>query len=340
MASKNQEGGTGKGSAMSTGGSPQTLGRGLDEQAQICGWLRQALLFAKTLACIALLALYGTVSQLNLAPVFGSLPSSTWHASLLAAGFFAGWAGNVHLRSTLRVDATQALPLVAFYTPLIQFFLCGKSEFLGPQWGPWLVEALTLLPLAALTAASTSHHSERARLDTLPAFVAEAAPCLTSWALFKLMETAAKQLLQGLVGRAVAFTRLGLQCLFSVSYSALAPSKYLAFALPAMLHTALCNTHMPRQAFQVQTARGLLADGWTLLERHESVTGYISVVESLKQGFRVMRCDHSLLGGKWTRHGGGEVAEPIYAIFVMLEAVRLVERTQPLADKDAQALVM
>jgi hypothetical protein len=66
----------------------------------------------------------------------------------------------------------------------------------------------------------------------------------------------------------------------------------------------------------------------------------VSVVVSVERGFRVMRCDHSLLGGEWVVIQGKKAAEPIYGVFVMLEAVRLVENMVPVADADAKALVM
>ena len=68
-----------------------------------------------------------------------------------------------------------------------------------------------------------------------------------------------------------------------------------------------------------------------------------------------MRCDHSILGGNWLAGLGswaggekpilsaGRVAEPIYAVFVMLEAVRLVQdvdASASVADNQAQALNM
>jgi hypothetical protein len=58
-----------------------------------------------------------------------------------------------------------------------------------------------------------------------------------------------------------------------------------------------------------------------------------------------MRCDHSLLGGQWTKLPSGyrpEVEDPIYAIFAMLEAVRLVEPDHGVSrvDADSKALVM
>ena len=66
--------------------------------------------------------------------------------------------------------------------------------------------------------------------------------------------------------------------------------------------------------------------------RRESVTGYVSVLDNTEAGYRVMRCDHSLLGGEWQKApkglehlARGGFKEPIYAVFVLLEAVRLVE---------------
>ncbi|KAL8691029.1 MAG: hypothetical protein Q9224_004266 [Gallowayella concinna] len=73
---------------------------------------------------------------------------------------------------------------------------------------------------------------------------------------------------------------------------------------------------------------GTLQDfGYSLVARQESNTGYISVLDNVKDGFRVMRCDHSLLGGEWLPQPGYEhnLREPVYAIFVMLEAVRLAQ---------------
>lgn len=65
-----------------------------------------------------------------------------------------------------------------------------------------------------------------------------------------------------------------------------------------------------------------------------------------KEGaFMALRCDHSILGGEWLQKAGGKgeklgMREPIYGVFVMLEAVRLVEREEKVEDQDATALVM
>jgi hypothetical protein len=71
-----------------------------------------------------------------------------------------------------------------------------------------------------------------------------------------------------------------------------------------------------------------------VLERARSVTGTIVIAEFLDGPFRFMRCDQSLLGGKWlVPQAEGlpatELGESIYSAFIFQEAVRLVERQSP-----------
>lgn len=105
---------------------------------------------------------------------------------------------------------------------------------------------------------------------------------------------------------------------------------------------------LTRTRQQVANAR-LRPVGYDLVESKESVTGYVAVFESTKDGFRVLRNDHSLLGGQWLlsperRRAGAEVNESIYSIFYMLEAVRLVEQDVVFHDSSRaatpEALVM
>jgi hypothetical protein len=123
-------------------------------------------------------------------------------------------------------------------------------------------------------------------------------------------------------------------------YVVLSPSRLVLLGLPAVVHTAFFNYHLPTPGATVALQTALGAEGWTLLDRRESVTGYISVLENAEMGFRVMRADHSLLGGEWVKFQGPKVAEPVYSVFVMLEAVRLVEAPRPIVDEEANALVM
>ncbi len=160
------------------------------------------------------------------------------------------------------------------------------------------------------------------------------------------MEHISGGFLRTYAGRTFLNTRIGLEMVLAASYALMAPSRMLLYTLPALLHTALLNTHLPTPMALSSLNSTLGSAGWSILDRRESITGYISVVESIDQGFRVMRCDHSLLGGEWVKFlgvgqfKGNQVAEPIYGVFAMLEAVRLVEVPRPVPDRQAKALVM
>ena len=45
------------------------------------------------------------------------------------------------------------------------------------------------------------------------------------------------------------------------------------------------------------------APGIRILNSTRSVTGQIVVAENMEYGYRFLRCDHSLLGGRWAREG-------------------------------------
>ncbi|PHH81057.1 hypothetical protein CDD82_1363 [Ophiocordyceps australis] len=301
---------------------------------------RQLTWSAKVVVLLVLLGVTCNASQLNLSPVYGSIPAAIWHSRLVMTACFLGWAGNLMLRHRLNDCTPQLLPLVAAFTPVVQWLLARYSGQLGAQLGPLLTETLTLFPLAILTAASVADLLENTRLPLLPSFVADAAPGLASWALFKYSEHLMARHLQANMGRAIVYTRLGLEMTLSAVYAALAPSKLLLYALPALLHTLLLNTHVSSPAATSTLVSSLLSHNWLLLDRRDSLTGYVSVLQSVEHGYRVMRCDHSLLGGEWIQARGGDVSEPIYGVFAMLEAVRLVERVEAVADKDSCALVI
>ncbi|KAF7545895.1 hypothetical protein G7Z17_g8822 [Cylindrodendrum hubeiense] len=302
--------------------------------------LGQASLFLKTAVVLALLGAASNASQLALSPVFGSIPAGIPHGPVIMAGCFVGWAGNLFLSRMLPFSTELLLPLVALHFPVVQFLLGPYSEKLGSWWGPFAIEALTLFPLAAVSAACVADYLERAELGALPQFVADAAPGIGSWGFFKLAERVVGSQLQAVIGKTFVLTRIGLQLLLAATYSVLAPSKYLVLAIPALLHTAVLNTHVMTPMATNSLNSTLMAEKWILLDRQESLTGYISVLEDLDKGVRVLRADHSLLGGEWVRYKGPIISEPIYGVFVMLEAIRLIEREVPIEDSDASALVI
>ncbi|KAH7275840.1 hypothetical protein FSOLCH5_005440 [Fusarium solani] len=338
---------TSKATGAPEGFTPERFERELKDlaaKAKEDTWTRRAAkqtsIYLQTAFILGLLGVASSVSQLNLSPVYGSIPSAVTHAPVIMAGCFVGWAGNLFLRNVLPLPTAQLLPIIALNVPAIQYLTGGFSDRLGCWWGPLVTEALTLFPLAVFSAACVADQLEDANLSMLPSFVAEAAPGIGSWAFFRLAERIANEKLQGLIGSAFWFTRVGLELVLAGIYAVFSPSKYLVLAIPALLHTAVLNTHVMTPMATASLNSTLAAQNWTLLERKESLTGYISILENLGQGFRVMRCDHSLLGGEWVRIQGQKVSEPIYGVFVMLEAVRLIQRETPLPDAEAKALVV
>ncbi|RXG42111.1 hypothetical protein VDGE_10080 [Verticillium dahliae] len=304
--------------------------------------LKQLALYFKTTTLLILVATYSNVSYLTLSPVYGSIPSSVWHSKVIMGAAFAGWSGNIWLNRALPIKPAHLLPVIAMWIPTIQFFLFGWSNTFTAHYGPLVTELLTLFPLVAISAATVATMLEDADLSFLPQFFAEAGPGIASWLILKLFENLTDGVIQAFIGQAFFTTRIGLELLLGAAYALFAPSNLIVVSLPALYHTAMHNCHVMSPAATVGLNYTLQADNWILLDRKESLTGYISVIESLDKGFRVMRCDHSLLGGEWmkVRPTDPRVAEPIYGVFVMLEATRLVEVTAPIPDNEAKALVI
>lgn len=306
----------------------------------------QASVVVKVATLLTLAAIYSNISQLTLSPVYGGIPSAIWHPQGVMVSCFLGWAGHDYLVWYLPSKPMRFLPVMAISIPTIQFFLFKISLHLGATWGPVITEAITFMPLLLLSVSCTATVFADLDLSRINKHVADAGPGVGSYIFYKVMESYSGTIINGTIGSTFVQTRLGLQIVLGAVYSIFAPSKLLLYALPAMLHTAVFNTHVqsPWATHSLNTT--LAKSGYELLARHDSLTGYISVLDSQKDGFRVMRCDHSLLGGEWRRIPGGgypaqvKVKEPIYAIFAMLEAVRLVEVPVTIADSDANALVM
>ncbi|OIW24373.1 S-adenosyl-L-methionine-dependent methyltransferase, partial [Coniochaeta ligniaria NRRL 30616] len=297
----------------------------------------QATLHLKAAVLLILMAVYSNVSQLTLSPVYGSIPSSIHHAKLMNAACFIGWSMN----RILPRRAHRWLPLIAAYIPAVQFYLFKTSSSLGATWGPVVTELLTLFPLAVVSVACIANYLEEAHANKLPSW-----PGLLSFGLYKLTEHLSSPHLTHSLGTSPIFTRLGLQAVLTLSYALFSPSPLILYSLPAILHFALLNTHVPSPLALSALNTTLSSSSYTILARAESLTGYLSVLENTAAGFRVLRCDHSLLGGEWThlallpQFASNRVAEPIYGVFAMLEAVRIVVVPDRVPDADARALVV
>lgn len=309
--------------------------------------LEQLTIYLKSSLLLSLIAIFSRVSQLTLSPTYGSIPSAKWHSKLVIAACFVGWSSNLALNRALPFKPEKLLPILAVYVPVIQYFLGEQSEKLTASWGPLITELVTLFPMVAISAGCVATYLDGVDLGFLPKWLGEALPGLGSYGFFKGSQKVLGGLVDSYIGKTAWNTRIGMEATLAGGYSAFAPSKLLLWtALPGVLHTALFNTHAPSPNALERLNNGLGKVGYVVLDREESITGYVSVIDSPKEGYRLMRCDHSLLGGEWTKFigqpqfRGNQVAEPIYGVFAMLEAVRLVETEKRIKDQDAKALVM
>ena len=89
------------------------------------------------------------------------------------------------------------------------------------------------------------------------------------------------------------------------------------------------------------TANGQLR----ILSSEKSLTGQIVVAENLLDGYRFLRCDHSILGGRWTRQvmageeTGTEMGDSIFPIIALQEVAILAHRSDA-NDTVARALAL
>lgn len=312
---------------------------------------KRLLLLAKAVGVITLLAVAAWASQLSLAPVYGGLPAARAHVYVIGFGCFVGWALNGDF--TLALDRTgllgwfgapEMLPLFMAYAPLVHLSLERFSDVLG-VYGPFVTEMGTLFPLAVLSAATVADCIIEAKVDALvprrvPGLIADSLPGLGAWLLYVRVHDLLPQTFGFLLNQTIVFTALGLQAAVVVFQAVLSPSALLVLALPGLFHSAMFNYHAQNSFGDALVNSTLLENGWRILEREHSITGYVSVLENIEAGYRVMRCDHSLLGGEWVADRGNLLAEPVYGVFAMLEAVRLINTVSRVPDDQAKALVM
>ncbi|KAI0419369.1 S-adenosyl-L-methionine-dependent methyltransferase [Xylaria grammica] len=311
-------------------------------QAKNDTWSRwgkqQVAVYGKAAALVILTAVYANVSVLTLSPVYGQIAANRLHQYVVWAGLFVGWAGNLALRRVLPVKTITILPLIALQIPMFQFYLFALSNLFGAEYGPAITEALTLFPLVVVSASCIADILDEADLSGLPSSIASPAPGLVSYIVFRYSETTFFKQLVEQMGTSIMQTRMALELVLAATYSVMGRSQLLRYAVPGILHAAFYNTHLMTESATASLNSTLSTNGWSLVDRWESNTGYISVLDSYANGYRVMRCDHSLLGGEWTKFGRKIVAEPVYSVFTQLEAIRLVQVPGKAPDNEAHAL--
>ncbi|KAG0637339.1 S-adenosyl-L-methionine-dependent methyltransferase [Tuber brumale] len=283
--------------------------------------------FSKLLAVFKAVVLLSTASiisyasQIALAPVYGGIPTSLYHSKISAFVFAAAWVAK-YLPFKLPFRARNLLPVLSLYVPAIQRTLVRYSNGWGPFWGPIITEGVTFYPLLFLTVYSIAH------LVDFGNFATDGIVAGVFAGYFWKMQSSVPKHLVNRIGSSWILTRCGLPNLAGGIYALVSPSLLLLTAIPAVLHTNMYNSMCTPTTGLNEI---LTASNYTLLARQESNTGYISVLQHNHRNFRVLRCDHSLLGGVWEIPSPGfeyadqGIKEPIYTIFVMLEAVRLID---------------
>ncbi|ERF69111.1 hypothetical protein EPUS_01067 [Endocarpon pusillum Z07020] len=286
--------------------------------------------FHKALQLIILAAVYSPVSWLSLTAVYGSVPSALYHNLGKYLSSLIGFLGWKQLRKILPPDIARWLPAFAFWIPTLQFSLFKYSSALGPLYGPVITELLTYYPLTLLSLFAAGTFLDEVDFSGLGSTVAEQGPSVGTYFVFTTIEKIAKSILFRNMGSNIVMSRIGLQVIIAIMYALAIPKAVLWPIIPSIAFTMTYNVHNPLQRTTNVLNSTLQLHNFTLIDRQESITGYISVLDNSAAHYRVMRCDHSLLGGEWKiplRKGSkpARAQEPIYAIFTMLEAVRLVE---------------
>lgn len=301
----------------------------------------------KAVGLLILAAAYSPISQLTLSPVYGAIPSSIQHQRLTVVTVLLAVALMSRARTPILKPLIRFLPVLAFSIPTIQFFLFRYSNQLGPNYGPLITEIVTYCPLVLMSVLGFAELFDAIELSFYGEQVINAGVATLSYAILRVMNDLFISYIGRKIGSGLVFTRVGMQVTVSTLYAILLPSRFLLIVILPLLHTVTLNIHTSLPYTTAVLNSTLHEHNYSLVARQESRTGYISVLDNLKEGFRVMRCDHSLLGGEWIPRRKGPTShlnEPIYAIFAMLEAVRLVETQHSKAnispDDEKHSLVM
>lgn len=253
-------------------------------------------------ALLVLTAFYSPIFVLTLAPVYGSAPASIFHNYGAALTGAAGWFLKDKVQRLTNRRAVYLLPVLALWVPTVEYLLLQQSAGLGNPTGPVITGLLSYYPLVFLSVACAGKLIQTGlRLEQESDVLAEHVPLLTSYVIYSAGEHFANAFIAKFIGTISLFSTAGLQLLVTLAYAAVVPSKLLLLAIPSVLFSLTSNVHLPLGHPTNAVNAALQHEGYELLTRQDSTTGYISVLENFHDGFRVMRCDHSLLGGQWTR---------------------------------------
>jgi hypothetical protein len=308
----------------------------------------------KVFCLILLIPVCSSAIQLPLTPSHGGIPALEYHQILyqtLLVGYFA--FRMLYTSQPFLSLATQStfIPVLASWIPVIQLWLLPTARWYGPSVSSVIIKLITWVPMQGLLLSVIRTSLERSIVSYQ--FFGH---------LFALASYFGADFVWGTYQNQIieihwVLTRPFLLLSVATLFMALLPSRLLLLAAIPYFHTLLLNPHSTLSYPTARLNTTLESKQFSLLAREEGLTGYLSVLENKNMGYRVLRCDHSLLGGEWVLGVGNwpggygykgpafKAKEPVYAVFIMLEAVRLVQGEDSLdisqrPDSEARALVM
>lgn len=306
---------------------------------------------------IGVLGLVSYLSQIILSPVYGSVGTGLHHYNVVfiistATSFFTLLRfGNLPHR------VWRAIALMLMSAPLLLPSLFQYSGTWGPVWGPIITQGVMTWPCVFLVSYEIARRAvqvvgkiEIQRSFSLPSFISLSI-AIPLTVILNITERFLNTYFQPYNG--VLWSRFSL--LLFIGLFALvidnAPSSSsavewinLLVIFAGVFPYVLIVLNRPHVATGVSPALlARLPKEYTYLDRRESITGMITVVENSIAGYRVLKCDHSLLGGLWVAVKRDELAdknfvgeeleirsvdeaESVYTAFLVQEAVRLVKR--------------
>ncbi|KAJ1978083.1 hypothetical protein H4R34_003336 [Dimargaris verticillata] len=336
-------------------GKPSTAHVPVGPPAGACA--RRTGLFIAWIGATLLLTWVGHASPRLLEPAYGGVLSYLYYQPALALAFLSGavGVGTWASVSSCRGSPTATGPLVMTWCARLLLatavVLAGSESavrwvtqyrsLLGPWFGPHLTQLSHAYPLGFCAGAITALVTQGAMssVATWP-LVSTTGMAAVTWLmagylgchLLPFFPTCPSIVT---LGAAMATAGLGVGALTPMA-SANITSPTLLPSLSAAIGRAL-----RRYGWVYVLVLGLLGYVWNrepncqagvdplyhnrpelglkVVDRAESLTGWVSVLDNTKDGNRILRSGHSVIGGRWHRP-----RESIFIIFYAMEGVQLI----------------
>jgi hypothetical protein len=300
-------------------------------------------------ALIFIAAVVSFVSQIILHPIYGGLLTGQHHYTILLSLTLNPIPLKIVDVDPFLTHQWRAIALLLISAPLLLPILFKFSGLLGPMWGPGLTQASMTWPCVLFASRSLGRTADSLCRTTMGVWIFRILSAIVLAFSIRYTDVILTEHFLPFIGilwsRFSALVYFGLFAVLIDVIPMIKKRQYvrLLFTLATIFSVALFVLNQPHVLPGVTD--GLLRrlpSGYTYLARQESVTGMLTVVENSAAGYRVLKCDHSLLGGLWTGIKRRELeakgekedievrsiyeAESVYTTFYLQEVARLVER--------------